>query len=208
MTAALFSGGTMAQTKNDSEVIRFLMTSYSNTQQAIQFFDTKAGAYLAGTGIFTTMIADSIVPFLVEYFTKPHKFTENLLGTGFLVITIILAISFILETVQVFLQSFYVLSPRRGLTMVKKGNAKGLFWADDIKALLHEDSLNDYVSELSKLTNKQIVIEMAYETAKLSYITTEKLTHLNNATKHIKFAIILWGAILLFEGIIKIALST
>jgi hypothetical protein len=198
----------MVQTKNDSEIIRFLMTSYSNTQQAIQFFDAKAGAFLAGTGIFTTMIADSIVPFLVEYFTKPHKFTESLFDTGFLVITIILAILFTLETVQVFLQSFYVLSPRKGPNMVKKGNAKGLFWAGDIKALLQEDSLNDYVSELSKLTNKQIVIEMAYETAKLSYITTEKLTHLNNATKHIKIAIILWGLILLFEGIIKIILST
>lgn len=190
------------------EQVNFLLQSYNNTQQAIQFFDTKAGAYLAGNGVAVSLLLNNILPFLSDLI----KLDRSLLPGNLVAIRdyslfffVLLALWCLYETSQVFLQSFLVLSPKSGISFIKKGgNVKGLFWVADIKSFVEKTSMHNYATTLSSLTTEDIVKELAFETAKLSYIATAKLSHLGKATKHFQKTIILWVVALLLVGLVRL----
>ncbi len=189
------------------EQVNFLLQSYTNTQQAIQFFDTKAGAYLAGNGVAVSLLLNNILPFLSDLI----KTDRSLLPRNLAVITDLSSLAFILlalwclyETSQVFFQSFLVLSPKSGYKFIKKGSAKGLFWITDIKAFVEKTSVHNYAATLSSLSTEEIVAELASETVKLSFIASEKISRLANATKHFQMTIILWAVTLLFVGLSRL----
>ncbi|MDD2922767.1 MAG: hypothetical protein PHQ36_10835 [Anaerolineales bacterium] len=181
-----------------------MLQSYNNTQQTIQFFDTKAGAYLAGNGVAASLLVNNIIPYLSELIKVDRSLlTANLsiFRNISLFLLTLLALLFLYETGLVFLQSFFVLSPKSGLKLVKKGSAKGLFWIEDIRNFVEKTSVHKYATTMSALSTTEIVEELAYETAKISFIATAKLSHLGSATKHFKRTIILWALALLFIGL-------
>ncbi len=190
-----------------AEQVSFLLQSYNNTQQAIQFFDTKAGAYLAGNGVAVSLLLNNILPYLSDLI----KMDRSVLSKNLTVVTdfslyffVLLALWCLYETAQVFLQSFLVLSPKSGLNFVEKEGAKGLFWVADIKAFVEKTSVHNYATTMSTLTIEDIVEELAFETVKLSYIATAKLAHLGSATKHFQKTIVLWVVALLFVGLSRL----
>lgn len=189
-----------------SEQANFLLQSYNNTQQAIQFFDTKAGAFIAGNGIAVSLLVNTVFPYMGELLSVDRSLlSKNLNGVlfGMLFFFILLALWSIYETSLVFLKSFLVLSPKSGYKFIKKGSAKGLFWVADIKDFVEKTSVDHYAETMTNLTTNEIVEELAFETAKLSYIASEKLNHLGSATRHFQRAIILWGISLLTASLSK-----
>ena len=190
----------MSETSS-SRKIEFLLQSYTNTQQAIQFFDTKAGAYLGTNGVMASLLITNIIPSIQQIVKLKDDALRSLL-IGLL----ILGGLFLYSAVQVFIQAFLVLSPAKGVLFVPKGNAIGLFWAEDIKQIVKKNSLEEYVNQIDQLDTKQIVTELAYETAKLAGITSAKLQHLGKATKHFKLVIALWAITLLVISILEVVL--
>lgn len=189
------------------EQVNFLLQSYNNTQQSIQFFDTKAGAYLAGNGVAVSLLMNNILPYISDLIKVDKTLLPSRLSWSTdlaLLFSILIALWSLYETGQVFLQSFWVISPKKGFELVKKGEAKGLFWVSDIKTFVERTSIKEYATTMSSLTTEEIVEELAHETVKLSYIASAKLHHLGRATRHFQKTIILWVFALLFVGLSRL----
>lgn len=192
------------------EQMNFLLQSYNNTQQSIQFFDTKAGAYLAGNGVAISLLINNIFPYISDLIKIDRSLSSQKLlwvADSALLLFTIIALWSLYETGQVFLQSFLVISPQKGFKLVNNYQARGLFWVSDIKTFVEKTSMKNYAIMMSSLTTKDIVEELAYETVKLSYIASEKMYHLERATKHFQKTIILWLVSVFLVGISRLFLQ-
>jgi hypothetical protein len=184
--------------------IEFLLQAYCNTQQVIQFFDTKAGAYVAVNGVLASLLVSSAVRVMIGLSQAAPGILKNVL------LSLVGAVSlvFLYQLAQVFYRAFLVLYPRRGPELVEKGAATGLFWAMDVVAYLQDHSLEEYADSIGKMTEEDLIVELSYEAAKLSRITSSKLEHLEDATDHCKWAVLLWAALLLIVGVVEVILPT
>lgn len=182
--------------------VEFLFQAHSNTQRAIQFFDTKAGAYVAANGVLASLLVSSIVHAMSELSRKSSVVPRCIL----LVLLSGIALVFLYQVAQVFYQAFLVLFPRYGLDLVEKGDAVGLFWAGNIVEYLQNHSLEQYADAVCKMSQRDLVVELSYEVAKLSQITSIKLEQLKKATQHCKWAILSWGVLLVVIGFIEVLL--
>jgi hypothetical protein len=172
--------------------IEFLLQSYSNTQDVIQFIDTKVGAYVALIGILASLLVSNLVHVLTELAGKgdgpPIYALLALMG--------LLTLVFLYQLVQVFYRAYEVLLPRHGAALMEKDGAVGLFSASDISEYLQEHSLDEYASAVDGLTERDLIEEIAYEAAKLSRIACAKLEHLERATNNCKWAVLTWALLL------------
>jgi hypothetical protein len=182
--------------------IEFLYQSYSNTMQVIQFFDTKAGAYIVIIGILASLLVSSIVRSFGEISKQIIGISEYIL----LVLIGLGLLAFLYQMIQVFYQAFKVLLPRSGLDLVKKGKAGGLFWAGNITEHLRDYSLDNYMDTIRRMSVDDIVNEVAYECAKVSEITRIKLKHLEKATESCKISIFLWAILLIVVNVVEVLL--
>jgi hypothetical protein len=182
--------------------IEFLLQSYSNTQEVIQFIDTKVGAYVALIGILASLLVSNLVHVLTELAGK----TAGLLTYVLLVATGVLALAFLYQLVQVFYRAYEVLLPRHGAALMEKDGAKGLFSASDISAYLEDHSLDEYASAVDAMTEMDLIQELAYEAAKLSRIACAKLEHLEKATSNCKWAVLTWALLLVAVVALEVAL--
>jgi hypothetical protein len=182
--------------------IEFLLQSYSNTQEIIQFIDTKVGAYVALIGILASLLVSNLVHVLTELAGK----SAGLLTYVLLVVTGVLALAFLYQLVQVFYRAYEVLLPRHGAALMEKDGAIGLFSASDISAYLEDHSLDEYASAVDAMTEQELIEELAYEAAKLSRIACAKLEHLEKATNNCKWAVLTWALLLVAVVVLEVAL--
>lgn len=182
--------------------IEFLLQSYSNTQEIIQFIDTKIGAYVALIGILASLLVSNLVHVLTELAGK----SAGLLTYILLVVTGVLALAFLYQLVQVFYRAYEVLLPRHGAALMEKDGAIGLFSASDISAYLEDHSLDEYAGAVDGMTEQNLIEELAYEAAKLSMIACAKLEHLEKATNNCKWAVLTWALLLVAVVVLEVAL--
>ena len=179
--------------------VEFLYQSYSNTQEVIQFFDTKAGAYVAVNGILATLLMNRAVHTLTELSSKTNPVPKYI----FLVLLGGIAVGFLYQLARVLYQAFLVLLPRHGPDLVEKGNTVGLFWAGDIIEYLQNHTLDQYTTAIHEMSGDDLVAELTYESVKLSHITCIKLEHLEKATKHFKWTILSWVVLLFIASLLE-----
>jgi hypothetical protein len=182
--------------------IEFLLQSYSNTQEVIQFIDTKVGAYVALIGILASLLVSNLVHVLTELAGK----SSGPLIYGLFVLTGLLALAFLYQLVQVFYRAYEVLLPRHGAAMMEKNGAVGLFSASDISDYLTDHSLDEYAQVVDTMTEQDLIEEIAYEAAKLSRIACAKLEHLEKATDNCKWAVVTWALLLVAVVALEVAL--
>lgn len=180
-----------------------LMMLYSQSQQVIQFFDAKAGAYVTVNGVILSFLTSNVVDVMNKLYTKtfPLKF--------FLIVMFsLVSAAFLYRLVRVFYQSFLVLLPRRGYRQsIQAQQPPGLLWAEDVNAYIQAHSLEAYAMMLSHIDEEQLELEISYAIANLSLIICYKLKHLENATSHFKWAILLWAVLFCLTGILEVGLS-
>jgi len=181
---------------------QFLLESYSNTQQVIQFFDTKAGAYLAVSGALASLLVGNVLHVVSGLLSAPEGFAKYAL----LVLVSGIASAFLFEFVQVIYRAFLVVYPRHGPQLVRRSNAAGLFWAGDIVEYLREHTLEQYAEAVCAMKACDIIAELAYEVAKLSQITCIKLKYLEKATRSSRRAIVLWAVSLVVTAVAGLSL--
>lgn len=185
-----------------SKNIEFLFNSYSNTRQMIQFFDTKAGAYVTVAGILASLITNNIVKVLTELPNKHLDYWQYILIS----FVSILAVCFFYNFTIIIYQAFLVLYPRSGQMLVKEEKALGLFWAGEIMQYLQKNTTAKYTELILKMEQQDIVVELSYEARKLSKITSIKLEHLGKATSHSKWMILFWVFLLIITSVLEILL--
>jgi hypothetical protein len=78
--------------------VEFLLQSYSNTQDVIQFFDTKVGAYVAVIGVLTSLLVTGLINALVSLSATGVTYLEY----GLLVILGCLALFFCINWYRCF----------------------------------------------------------------------------------------------------------
>jgi len=183
--------------------VDFLLQSYSNTQNIIQFMDTKAGAYIALNGILASLLMNEVLPLLTNLASIDSPMYKYLI----LGIVSTLGVIFLSSVVLVFYRSFLVLTPRSGSQIVEKGNAIGLFWASDVREYLRTRTIKDFVKAIYKIDERGLINELSFEAAKLAFITTEKQTQLQKATVHFKRAIVMWSVLLAVCAVIRVSMA-
>jgi hypothetical protein len=182
--------------------IEFLLQSYSNTQDVIQFIDTKVGAYVALIGILASLLVGSLVHVLTELAGKSGR----VLTYALLIALGVLSLVFLYQLVQVFYRAYEVLLPRHGPALIEKGGAVGLFSASDISEYLSDHTLGEYARAVDQMTELDLIEELAYEAAKLSGIACVKLRHLEMATNACKWAVLTWALLLVAVVVLEVLL--
>jgi hypothetical protein len=182
--------------------VEFLLQSYSNTQEIIQFFDTKVGAYVAVIGLLASLLVAGLIDVLVELSNKggtPLKY-------GLIIALGCLALAFLYQLVQMFFQAFQVLAPREGPALMEKEIGVGLFSAGNILEYLEDHTAEEYADAVHNLDERELIAELSYEAIKLAQIAGIKLDHLQKATRHTKWAILLWALLLVVVVVLQVVL--
>ena len=71
--------------------VEFLLQSYSNTQEIIQFLDTKVGAYVAVIGLLASLLVTGLIEALIALSSKDATFLKY----GLMVVLGCLALAFL-----------------------------------------------------------------------------------------------------------------
>jgi hypothetical protein len=182
--------------------IEFLLQSYSNTQEIIQFLDTKVGAYVAVIGLLASLLVAGLIEALIALSGK----SSTSLKYGLMVALGCLALAFLYQLVRMFLQAFQVLAPRVGPTLMDKEGAIGLFSVGNILEYLEGHTTEEYAEAVHNLDERELISELAYEAVKLAQIAGIKLEHLQKATYHTKWAILLWAVLLVVVVVLQVVL--
>ncbi|MBN1978581.1 MAG: hypothetical protein JW918_14380 [Anaerolineae bacterium] len=182
--------------------VEFLLQSYSNTQDVIQFFDTKVGAYVAVIGVLTSLLVTGLINVLVALSTTGATYLEY----GLLAVLGCLALVFLYRLVQMFYQAFQVLSPRAGPALMEKEIGAGLFSAGNILEYLEEHTASEYADAIHNMGERELIAELSYEAIKLAQIAGIKLEHLQKTTHHAKWAILLWAVLLVVVVVLQVVL--
>lgn len=182
--------------------VEFLLQSYSNTQEIIQFLDTKVGAYVAVIGLLASLLVTGLIDTLIALSGKG----STLLKYGLMAALGCLALAFLYHLVQVFLQAFQVLAPRVGATLIEKEGAIGLFSVGNILEYLEDHTVDQYAEAVHNMDEMELIAELAYEAVKLAQIAGIKLEHLQKATYHTKWAILLWAVQLVVVVVLQVLL--
>ncbi|MBN1815484.1 MAG: hypothetical protein JXA14_26865 [Anaerolineae bacterium] len=182
--------------------VEFLLQSYSNTQDVIQFFDTKVGAYVAVIGLLASLLVAGLIDALIALSAKG----ATQLKYALMVALGCLALAFLYQLVQMFYQAFQVLSPREGPALMEKEIAVGLFSAGNILEYLEDHTAEEYADAVHNMDERALIAELSYEAIKLSQIAGIKLEHLQKATFHSKWAIMLWAVLLVVVTVIEVIL--
>jgi hypothetical protein len=182
--------------------VEFLLQSYSNTQEIIQFFDTKVGAYVAVIGVLASLLVAGLIEVLIELSGK----NASLLKYGLMIALGCLALVFLYQLVLVFYQAFQVLAPREGPALMEKEIGAGLFSAGNILEYLEDHTADEYADAVHNLDERELIAELSYEAIKLAQIAGIKLEHLQKATLHTKWAILLWAVLLVAVVIVQVTL--
>lgn len=182
--------------------IEFLLQSYSNTQDVIQFLDTKVGAYVAVTGLLASLLVAGLVDALIALSAEdaiPLKYA--------LVVALgCLALAFLYQLVQMFYQAFQVLAPREGPALMEKEIGVGLFSAGNILEYLEDYTAEEYADAVHNMDERELIAELSYEAIKLAQIAGIKLEHLQKTTDHAKWAILLWAVLLVVVVVLQVIL--
>jgi hypothetical protein len=182
--------------------VEFLLQSYSNTQDVIQFFDTKVGAYVAVIGVLTSLLVTGLINALFALSATGITYLEY----GLLVILGCLALAFLYQLVQMFYQAFQVLSPREGPALMEKEIGVGLFSAGNIIEYLEDHTAEEYADAVHNMDERDLIAELSYEAIKLAQIAGIKLEHLQKTTYHAKWAILLWAVLLVAVVVLQVVL--
>jgi hypothetical protein len=150
--------------------VEFLLQSYSNTQDVIQFFDTKVGAYVAVIGVLTSLLVTGLINALVSLSATGVTYLEY----GLLVILGCLALVFLYQLVQMFYQAFQVLSPREGPALMEKEIGAGLFSAGNILEYLEDHTAEEYADAVHNMDERELIAELSYEAIKLAQIISKR----------------------------------
>lgn len=182
--------------------VEFLLQSYSNTQDVIQFLDTKVGAYVAVIGVLTSLLVGGMIDAFVTLSAKG----ATLLKYSLMVILGCLALVFLYQLVQMFYRAFQVLSPREGPALAEKEIAVGLFSAGNVLEYLEDHTAREYADAIHNMDEQELIAELSYEAIKLSQIAGIKLEHLRKATHHAKWAILMWAVLLVVAVVLQVVL--
>jgi hypothetical protein len=182
--------------------VEFLLQSYSNTQDVIQFFDTKVGAYVAVIGLLASLLVTGLINALIALSAK----SATSLKYALMVVLGCLALAFLYQLVQMFYQAFQVLSPREGPALMEKEIGLGLFSAGNILEYLEDHTAEEYADAVHNMDERELIAELSYEAIKLAQIAGIKLEHLQKATFHSKWAIMLWAVLLVVVTVIEVIL--
>jgi hypothetical protein len=182
--------------------VEFLLQSYSNTQEIIQFFDTKVGAYVAVIGVLASLLVTGLIETLIALSGKGIA----ALKYGAMAVLAGLALAFLYQLVQMFFQAFQVLAPREGPALMEKEIGIGLFSAGNILEYLEDHTPEEYADAVNDLDERALIAELSYEAIKLAQIAGVKLEHLQKATYHTKWAILLWAVLLVVVVVLRVVL--
>jgi hypothetical protein len=82
----------------------------------------------------------------------------------------------------------------------------GLFSAGNILEYLEDHTAEEYADAVHNMDERALIAELSYEAIKLSQIAGIKLEHLQKATFHSKWAIMLWAVLLVVVTVIEVIL--
>jgi hypothetical protein len=182
--------------------VEFLLQSYSNTQDVIQFFDTKVGAYVAVIGVLTSLLVTGLINALSALSATGATYLEY----GLLLVLGCLTLVFLYQLVQMFYQAFQVLAPREGPALMEKEIGAGFFSAGNILEYLEDHTAEEYADAVHNMDERELIAELSYEAIKLAQIAGIKLDHLQKTTYHAKWAILLWAVLLVTVVVLQVVL--
>lgn len=199
----------------------FLIKAIDDTQQAIRFNDTKAGAVIG----FWSLVAYTIVGSL-DYWNTQQFFKTPIETLFFIILISIMVVSFV---ASVWLTYISIVPRNNPIEHIDTGDEqyKGLFFLTGIEPKLEGRRLyhprvegkllkrtTDYLDEFQNLRDSDIERELIIELQKVSFIREVKMMRITKATKFIMyflgalfflFVYILFKKINLMESVYRIS---